>query len=322
MIDSPKVATYDLQPEMSAMEVTSTIITELENGETDFICLNFANADMVGHTGDYKAIVKAVEIVDKCTQEVVEAGLKRDYAFIIISDHGNADFAVNLDGSPNTAHSTNPVPCFVLNTDFEKIENGKCVAISHDPACGAQNPGIPQNKLTLNECRSDTCYPNSKRCQDALAVAPENGKNKAHKLSTTILDKLLENNNLKRACTRDSSSLVAAIANLEDLLDNKLSEYEKFIIETLVCGFAMQSPSTDVLGKFPYAGQGPGKNPGLLTLIKSGQLQCYPQRNNHGKCSPSSRYFVSGISATHKVLKLVSMFLTTDDIKSTIVLFT
>ena len=125
MIDSPKVATYDLQPEMSAVEVTSTIVAELENGETDFVCLNFANADMVGHTGDYNAIVKAVEIVDKCTQEVVEAGLKRDYAFIIISDHGNADFAVNLDGSPNTSHSTNPVPCFVLNTDFEKIENGK-----------------------------------------------------------------------------------------------------------------------------------------------------------------------------------------------------
>ena len=125
MINSPKVATYDLRPEMSALEVTTTIVAELVKGDSDFICLNFANPDMVGHTGDYNAIVKAVETVDTCTQKVVEAGLKKDYAFIIISDHGNADFAINSDGSPNTAHSTNPVPCFVLNTDFEKIENGK-----------------------------------------------------------------------------------------------------------------------------------------------------------------------------------------------------
>ena len=125
MVNSPKVATYDLQPEMSAPEVTETIVTELEKGKTDFVCLNFANPDMVGHTGDYEAIKKAVETVDSCTQKVVEVGLKNDYAFIIIADHGNADFVVNEDGSPNTAHSTNPVPCFILNTDFEKIENGK-----------------------------------------------------------------------------------------------------------------------------------------------------------------------------------------------------
>ena len=125
MVNSPKVATYDLQPEMSAPEVTSTIVAELEKGETDFVCLNFANPDMVGHTGNYKAIIKAVETVDACTKKVVEAGLKNDYAFIIIADHGNADFVVNADGSPNTAHSTNPVPCFALNTDFRKIENGK-----------------------------------------------------------------------------------------------------------------------------------------------------------------------------------------------------
>ena len=125
MVNSPKVATYDLQPEMSAPEVTATIIAELEKGATDFVCLNFANPDMVGHTGDYNAIKKAVETVDNCTQRVVEAGLKNDYAFIIISDHGNADFAINEDGSPNTAHSTNLVPCFALNTGFEKIENGK-----------------------------------------------------------------------------------------------------------------------------------------------------------------------------------------------------
>ena len=125
MVNSPKVATYDLQPEMSAPEVTAAIILELEKRETDFVCLNFANPDMVGHTGNYNAIKKALEIVDNCTRKVVETGLKNDYAFIIIADHGNADFAINKDGTPNTAHSTNLVPCFALNTDFEKIENGK-----------------------------------------------------------------------------------------------------------------------------------------------------------------------------------------------------
>lgn len=125
MVNSLKVATYDLQPEMSASEIASTIVAELQKGETDFVCLNFANPDMVGHTGDYNAIMKAVETVDNCTKQVVESGLQNDYAFIIIADHGNADFVVNADGSPNTAHSTNPVPCFALNTDFQKIENGK-----------------------------------------------------------------------------------------------------------------------------------------------------------------------------------------------------
>ena len=125
MVNSPKVATYDLQPEMSAPEVTTTIVAELKKGKCDFVCLNFANPDMVGHTGDYNAIKKAVETVDDCTKKVVEAGFNNDYAFIIIADHGNADFAINPDGSPNTAHSTNPVPCFAINTGFEKIENGK-----------------------------------------------------------------------------------------------------------------------------------------------------------------------------------------------------
>jgi len=125
IINSPKVRTYDLQPEMSAPEVTSKIVAELEIGKTDFICLNFANPDMVGHTGDYNAIKKAVETVDNCTKKVVEAGLKNDYAFIIIADHGNADFVINPDGTPNTAHSTNMVPCFALNTGMNTIKNGK-----------------------------------------------------------------------------------------------------------------------------------------------------------------------------------------------------
>mgnify|MGYP001393857025 CR=1 FL=1 len=130
MVNSPKVATYDLQPEMSAPEVTATIVAELEKGATDFVYLNFANPDMVGHTGDYSAIKKAVETVDNCTRKVVAEGLKNDYAFIIIADHGNADFAINSDGSPNTAHSTNLVPCFAINTGYEKIENGKLADIA------------------------------------------------------------------------------------------------------------------------------------------------------------------------------------------------
>ena len=125
MAKSPQVATYDLQPEMSALEVVDKIVPELEGSTADFVCLNFANPDMVGHTGDYNAIMKAVETVDQCTKEVVNAGLKSDYAFIIIADHGNADFAINTDGSPNTAHTTNLVPCFLLNTDYDSIKNGK-----------------------------------------------------------------------------------------------------------------------------------------------------------------------------------------------------
>jgi len=124
MINSPKISTYDLQPQMSALEVTSTIVKEFQKGSADFICLNYANPDMVGHTGNYKAIKQAVEVVDKCTQEVVEEALKNDYALLIIADHGNADYAINDDGSSNTAHTINPVPCFALNTGFDKINDG------------------------------------------------------------------------------------------------------------------------------------------------------------------------------------------------------
>ncbi|MDF1673205.1 MAG: alkaline phosphatase family protein, partial [Vicingaceae bacterium] len=125
MADSPKVATYDLQPEMSAEEVTRKIIAEINNNQPDFICLNFANPDMVGHTGIYEAIVKAVEKVDCCTERIINTGLEHDYSFIIIADHGNADFAINADGTPNTAHSTNLVPCILINKDHSKIKNGK-----------------------------------------------------------------------------------------------------------------------------------------------------------------------------------------------------
>lgn len=121
LVNSPKVATYDLQPEMSAFEVKDKIFTKINEDQPNFICLNFANPDMVGHTGVYDAIVKAVETVDSCLKEVVEAGLKHGYEFLVIADHGNADFVLNADGSPNTAHSLNPVPV-VLVTDQKDIK--------------------------------------------------------------------------------------------------------------------------------------------------------------------------------------------------------
>ncbi|MCX6291134.1 MAG: 2,3-bisphosphoglycerate-independent phosphoglycerate mutase [Bacteroidetes bacterium] len=125
LIPSPKVATYDLQPEMSAAAVTDAIVVELEKSETDFVCLNYANADMVGHTGDFNAVIKAVETVDACVKRVVETGMKNGYSFLITADHGNADFMINEDGTPNTAHTTNPVPLFLIDNDYKKISNGK-----------------------------------------------------------------------------------------------------------------------------------------------------------------------------------------------------
>ena len=124
MIDSPSVATYDLKPEMSARELSKKTILEINKTTPDFICLNFANTDMVGHTGVYDAIKQAVEEVDSCTAEVVEAAVKQNYSILIIADHGNADYALNNDGTPNTAHSKNPVPCFLINSKYDKINNG------------------------------------------------------------------------------------------------------------------------------------------------------------------------------------------------------
>lgn len=115
MLPSPKVSTYDLQPEMSAQGIVDAIVPELYKGDVDLVVLNFANPDMVGHTGVFDAIVKAVEVTDDCARQVVEAGRANGYSFVIIADHGNADKALNPDGSPNTAHSTNPVPVFVLH---------------------------------------------------------------------------------------------------------------------------------------------------------------------------------------------------------------
>jgi 2,3-bisphosphoglycerate-independent phosphoglycerate mutase len=123
---SPKVATYDLQPEMSAHDIKDKIIPELDAKSADFICLNFANPDMVGHTGVFEAAVKACETVDHCAEKVTQAALKNEYATIIIADHGNAEVMINADGTPNTAHTTNLVPCILVDETYRgKIKDGK-----------------------------------------------------------------------------------------------------------------------------------------------------------------------------------------------------
>lgn len=122
--NSPKVATYDLQPEMSAFELKDALVPELKEGKVDFVCLNFANGDMVGHTGVMAAAIKACEAVDKCVKEVVEAALENNYTTLIIADHGNCETMINLDGSPNTAHTTNPVPIILVDKELKTIHDG------------------------------------------------------------------------------------------------------------------------------------------------------------------------------------------------------
>jgi len=121
---SPKVTTYDLQPEMSAYEIKDAIIPEIQKETADFICLNFANPDMVGHTGNLNAAVKACEAVDECVKDIIEEALKKDYKSIIISDHGNCEKMENEDGTPNTAHTINPVPIILVDNEKRKIGNG------------------------------------------------------------------------------------------------------------------------------------------------------------------------------------------------------
>ena len=124
MCPSPKVATYDLKPEMSAFDVRDSILPKIENDLPDFICLNFANPDMVGHTGNLNAAIKACETVDQCAGNIIDAGLKQDYKIIVIADHGNCETMINEDGSPNTAHTTNPVPLILVDKDLTPIING------------------------------------------------------------------------------------------------------------------------------------------------------------------------------------------------------
>jgi 2,3-bisphosphoglycerate-independent phosphoglycerate mutase len=126
MIPSPKVATYDLQPEMSAPAVTAAIVKEIETNPADFICLNYANADMVGHTGVWPAVIKAVETVDTCVEKVIKAALEQDYCIFLTADHGNADYEINEDGSPNTAHTLNLVPLFIIDNEWKgAVKAGK-----------------------------------------------------------------------------------------------------------------------------------------------------------------------------------------------------
>lgn len=123
LVHSPKVATYDLQPEMSAYELTAALLPKIKAADTDFFCINFANPDMVGHTGDLQAAIKACETVDNCLGQLVEAG-KENYSFIILADHGNSEKMKNPDGSPNTAHTTNPVPVILVNPEIKSLKNG------------------------------------------------------------------------------------------------------------------------------------------------------------------------------------------------------
>jgi len=122
--NSPKVATYDLKPEMSAYELRDALIPEIQKGDVDFVCLNFANGDMVGHTGVMEAAIKACEAVDVCVKDVIEAALEKDYTTILIADHGNCETMINPDGTPNTAHTTNPVPIILINNDKTVIKDG------------------------------------------------------------------------------------------------------------------------------------------------------------------------------------------------------
>ncbi|WP_378185457.1 2,3-bisphosphoglycerate-independent phosphoglycerate mutase [Aquimarina sp. W85] len=122
--NSPKVATYDLKPEMSAFELRDALVPELKKGDVDFVCLNFANGDMVGHTGIMEAAVKACEVVDTCVQDVVNTGLNNGYSILLIADHGNCETMINPDGSPNTAHTTNPVPFILIDKESIPIQNG------------------------------------------------------------------------------------------------------------------------------------------------------------------------------------------------------
>ena len=146
--NSPKVATYDLKPEMSAFELTDALVPELQKGDVDFVCLNFANGDMVGHTGVMAAAIKACEAVDACVKTVVTTALENDYTTILIADHGNCETMINPDGSPNTAHTTNPVPIILIDKDLKNIKDGILGDIA--PTI-LKLIGLPQPKLMTQQ---------------------------------------------------------------------------------------------------------------------------------------------------------------------------
>lgn len=154
MCPSPKVATYDLQPEMSAYDIRDKITPELKKQEVDFICLNFANPDMVGHTGVFEAAVKACETVDECAKEVINVALENNYTTIVIADHGNSDIMINPDGSPHTAHTTNLVPCILVDKTYNKpIKDGKLgdLAPTILELIGVEKPEEMGESLLLSE---------------------------------------------------------------------------------------------------------------------------------------------------------------------------
>ncbi len=144
LCSSPKVATYDLKPEMSAFEIRDSIIPEINSKSADFICLNFANPDMVGHTGDFNSAIKACETVDSCTRSIVELALQKGYTTIIIADHGNSETMRNSDGSPNTAHTTNPVPIIVVDSEIKSVKDGILgdIAPTVLDLLGIEKPGL------------------------------------------------------------------------------------------------------------------------------------------------------------------------------------
>lgn len=153
MIPSPKVATYDLQPEMSGYEITDAIIADIKDRTPDFICLNYANTDMVGHTGDFKAAIKAAEVVDDCLSKLVPICLEYDYEIIIIADHGNSDTMINEDGSPHTAHTTNMVPCILVSNDIgdRAIQDGRLADVAPTllELMGMEKPSIMTGKSLI-----------------------------------------------------------------------------------------------------------------------------------------------------------------------------
>ena len=149
---SPKVATYDLKPEMSAKEVTQNVITEIKKNKFGFICLNFANPDMVGHTGNLKAAVEACESVDKSLGKIVDVANLNDYVTIIIADHGNCEIMINSDGTENTSHTVNPVPIIIVNSNSNKINNGILADIAPTvlDIMGVQKPDEMTGKSLIN----------------------------------------------------------------------------------------------------------------------------------------------------------------------------
>ncbi|MEM1323968.1 MAG: 2,3-bisphosphoglycerate-independent phosphoglycerate mutase [Bacteroidota bacterium] len=155
MIPSPKVATYDLKPEMSAMEITDAITQDIRDNGPDFICLNYANTDMVGHTGVFSAAVKAAETVDQCMKTLVDCALEHDYAAIVIADHGNSDFMINSDGSPHTAHTVNPVPCFYLTQPPSAggLQDGRLADVAPTilAIMGIEQPASMDGKILLTD---------------------------------------------------------------------------------------------------------------------------------------------------------------------------